>query len=732
MTLWLRAGVVVSLLGAFAPQAARAQDAEVARGELHRFALVVGINDGGKARVPLRYAGRDAHAFADVMVQLGGVDPRDVLHVERADLSQLRVGFEAMAGRVAQARARGEHTEFLLFYSGHSDEQGLRVGEALMDYAELRKLVTSVDADVRIAVVDSCASGALTRIKGGTRRPPFLFDLSSEVRGHAFLTSASGDEAAQESDRIKASFFTHFLVSGLRGAADFNADGRVTLNEAYRFAFDETLARTERTQAGAQHPAYDIQLAGTGDLVMTDLRATDASLGVPAGLSGRLYIRDASGHLVAELSKPRGRGIELSLPPGDYSVALEGERERKEGRVTLKPAATYALSAGDLQAVAQEKTRTRGAPEGAANAATSEGAAKPAAEAEDGPPVERIPFAASLISPLDSNNSARKHGAHIENNFQVNLIWGRTDRITGAQVGLANHVGERQRGAQIGYGFNTGFGELRGAQVASGFNLHDGTSEVQAVQVAAGANLLRAPGHALQVAAGFNGAQGGLKGVQLAAVNLALAPRGLAQLGAVNLVAEGQSFGGVQFGAANISTTRLRGAQVGVFNYASRASAQVGVLSITPSVHPQLWTSNAGILMGSVRFDADYTYSLLSVGTSFSGDGGGTLGGFGIGSKTPAIAERFFIELDASGYAISVPDLAARYTPLLLQLRLMLRVQLMQHLQLFGGLALNTYFSHTERLGDGDRPGYGPIIEKVTDGDYTEQTWPGFVLGVGL
>jgi hypothetical protein len=39
----------------------------------------------------------------------------------------------------------------------------------------------------------------------------------------------------------------------------------VTLNEAYRFAFDETLARTETTSGGPQHAAYDISLAGTGD-----------------------------------------------------------------------------------------------------------------------------------------------------------------------------------------------------------------------------------------------------------------------------------------------------------------------------------------------------------------------------------------------------------------------------------------------------------------------------------
>ncbi|MCP4448771.1 MAG: hypothetical protein GY811_26070 [Myxococcales bacterium] len=98
------------------------------------------------------------------------------------------------------------------------------------------------------------------------------------MNGYALIASSSATELAQESDRIASSFFTHYFVSGLRGGADSNRDGRVTPNEAYQYAFDETVTRTESTQAGAQHPAYNMHLAGTGDVVMTDLRATSATL----------------------------------------------------------------------------------------------------------------------------------------------------------------------------------------------------------------------------------------------------------------------------------------------------------------------------------------------------------------------------------------------------------------------------------------------------------------------
>src|SRR5204863_4666070 len=134
-----------------------------------------------------------------------------------------------------------------------------------------------------------------------SRRPPFMLDATTETKGHAYLTSSAATEVAQESDRIEASFFTYYLVSGLRGAADVNLDRRVTLQEAFQFAAQETLARTEQTVGGPQHAAYEFDLAGTGELVVTDVRSTQAGLVLAPELAGRIGVRDQHGDLVAEL-----------------------------------------------------------------------------------------------------------------------------------------------------------------------------------------------------------------------------------------------------------------------------------------------------------------------------------------------------------------------------------------------------------------------------------------------
>ena len=152
------------------------------------------------------------------------------------------------------------------------------------------------------------------------------------MRGHAYLTSSAADERAQESDRISASYFTYYLVSGLRGAADVNQDRRVTLQEAYQFASQETLARTERSQAGPQHAAYEFDLAGTGDMVVTDVRGTQSGLVLTPELGGRITVREANGALVAELRKPPGNTIELGLEPGAYVVAMDSGNDDLPGQ----------------------------------------------------------------------------------------------------------------------------------------------------------------------------------------------------------------------------------------------------------------------------------------------------------------------------------------------------------------------------------------------------------------
>jgi len=328
-----------------------------------RIALVVGANLAGADRVPLRWAVADAERIAALLTEMGGVAPADCIVLREPTRRALLDGLAVVRGRAGEPRVGDGRTEVVVYYSGHADEQGLLLGRETFSYRELKDAMHGLSADVGIGILDACASGVITRLKGGRLQPGFLTDESMQMKGYAFLTSSSENEAAQESERIKGSYFTHALLTGLRGAADATGDGRVTLNEAYQYAFNETLSQTTATQGGAQHPSYDIRMAGTGDVVITDVRETSCTIVLGPEFDGRFYVRNAKRVLVAELYKPAGRTVELGLEPGRYDIHYEQEPQLLDTTVSLVDGDRKALERDAFRPVKRAATQGRGADE---------------------------------------------------------------------------------------------------------------------------------------------------------------------------------------------------------------------------------------------------------------------------------------------------------------------------------------------------------------------------------
>ena len=351
----------MSLVRALLVVVAAAGLSQPVEAEVRRLILAAGANNGGVDRELLRYAVSDAEQFVEVLQEMGGLDPADVLLLRDPDLASFEQGLADLGRRVKAASRREDRLEVLLYYSGHADEEGLLLAGDHLGYQQLLDSLKTAEVAVRIAVLDACNSGTITRIKGGKPQPPFLIDESFDMRGYAFLTSSSADEAAQESDLIEASFFTHYLISGMRGAADVTGDGRVTLHEAYQFAFDETRARTLGTAGGTQHPAYEGQMRGTGGVVMTEVRRNAAGLSLDEALAGRISIRNTQQRLVAELNKSPGRAVELGLVPGNYALFLETwDADWYLAELALTEGEFANVSTGDFRVLTPEDTKLRG------------------------------------------------------------------------------------------------------------------------------------------------------------------------------------------------------------------------------------------------------------------------------------------------------------------------------------------------------------------------------------
>jgi hypothetical protein len=329
--------------------------------EVERYAVVVGNDLGLPPDVPLRYAEVDAARVASVLQEVGGVRPENTVLLQGKDADTVRRALIAVNERV---RSAGRSTVLLVYYSGHADAGALHLGTSRLELAELEQLVRGSAAAFRLLVLDSCRSGALTRVKGGTPIPPFDIQLGERVAGEGavFLTSSSASEDSQESDELKGSFFTHALLSGLLGAADENGDGKVTLDEAYRHAYEATLRASSRTLSGTQHPTFQYDLRGAGDLVLASLDArspTRAWLELPPGKTWLVFQENAEGAVVGEVSST-GRVRRLSLRPGRYFLRGRGPEVLLEGTVVVAPGSTVTVDEAKLQRTAYARLVRKG------------------------------------------------------------------------------------------------------------------------------------------------------------------------------------------------------------------------------------------------------------------------------------------------------------------------------------------------------------------------------------
>ena len=332
---------------------------------VERFAVVVGHNRGDGDEATLKYAEDDARKLAEVLEGVGGVPAENTVLLRGKGASDVRRSLIAVNERVRARAGSGRQTMLLVYYSGHADAQSLHLGGSHLEVEEIERLVRGSAASFRLLILDSCRSGALTRVKGGRSAPaiPVALDARLSGEGVVFLTSSSAREDAQESDDLKGSFFTHYLVSGLLGAADRNRDGRVVLREAYQHAFDQTVLASSRTVAGIQHPTFRYELAGQGDIVLSEV-GSNKQRGLVHFPSGKTYVvaRRDSGDVIAEVDS-QARSRTLSLEPGGYFVRGRARSYLLEGDFTVVAGGTTRVADDSLERIEYARLVRKGGSE---------------------------------------------------------------------------------------------------------------------------------------------------------------------------------------------------------------------------------------------------------------------------------------------------------------------------------------------------------------------------------
>src|SRR5262249_4288695 len=135
------------------------------------------------------------------------------------------------------------------------------------------------------------------------------------------------------------------LLMAMRGAGDLDGDGRVTLNEAYRYAYARTLFDTAATSVGSQHATLETNLRGKGEVSLTYPKEASASLLLAPELQGDVLVSIGES-IVGELNKTAGTRIRLGLPPAQYKVLVRQPETLHECMADLVEGRDTVLSLG--------------------------------------------------------------------------------------------------------------------------------------------------------------------------------------------------------------------------------------------------------------------------------------------------------------------------------------------------------------------------------------------------
>ena len=238
-----------------------------------RWAVVVGISEYANKGIPaLKYADRDAQAFADFLQKPEGggyeLDHMRILLNKDATVANLK---EALIDFLSNAI---DKDLVMIFFAGHGapdparpmnlyllthDADPTKLGTTAFPMWDIQTVLTRhITAKKIVVFSDACHSGGISAdfaargmdVTGSNLINQYMADLVKTKDGIVVFTASAAGEVSQEFPELGHGVFTHYLLEGVKGEADFNNDYTVTINELMQYVEEQVKRKTK----GAQNP----------------------------------------------------------------------------------------------------------------------------------------------------------------------------------------------------------------------------------------------------------------------------------------------------------------------------------------------------------------------------------------------------------------------------------------------------------------------------------------------
>lgn len=236
-----------------------------------RWAVIVGISRYKHHRLNLKYADRDAEELYNVLVTPngGGFKQEHICKLTNED---------ATTGNITRAlrsflKKPAREDLVVIYFACHGTPDFDRPGNVYLlshdsdpdDIAGTALPMREIDLSLKenlhaekvVVLVDACHSAAIgggigrrNAIDDSTLLNRYLQEISRAKGGLALLTSAEANEVSFEDSRWGGGHgvFTHYLLKGMRGAADTDGNGIITTGELFEYVRDNVKRATDYKQ----------------------------------------------------------------------------------------------------------------------------------------------------------------------------------------------------------------------------------------------------------------------------------------------------------------------------------------------------------------------------------------------------------------------------------------------------------------------------------------------------
>ena len=213
------------------------------------FAVIIGV-ENYKYAPKVTYAERDAGAFYNYAVQVLGIPERNIYYLvnEGATSGEFKKLFEK-DGWIAKRAT--PNSNIFVYYSGHGAPNLKDKSPYLIPYDidpnyastgfslnTIYETLGGLNAKSVTVILDACFSGQ-SREKApilADARPVFIKVESPLAYGNlTVFAAAGGSEISSGYPEQRHGIFTYFLLKGLQGLADANADKKIVVGELFNY-----------------------------------------------------------------------------------------------------------------------------------------------------------------------------------------------------------------------------------------------------------------------------------------------------------------------------------------------------------------------------------------------------------------------------------------------------------------------------------------------------------------